>query len=334
VAHSVKHSLDGLFETELTPVGQPEPRITGPWRKPVQMLAEQDIGGRTSIHDDATAQKVGFRGGAIEGPTHFSQLVPLGHARFGDAWHARGCISAHYQNPCIEGEEVQAWMEEAPEGANPVRAGMTKRDGTPVLSATLSLGPEHPPTELDALLARLRAPEQLVILRDLEVGMKGAGVEEVEMDFDQHMGRLYPFTLAQKLAVITEPCRYYTAEGGAASPWGRSIVPFEMISVLTQYTSGLAKLPVRQPVVGLFANQEIRLLDGPLFVGERYRLEREVVALSESRRVESYWVRTSVREANSDRLVATTLLNSALMKASYPRYEEERGAVAPTSPAR
>jgi hypothetical protein len=323
----VQHTLTDLFKTELTLVGEPEARIVGPWRRPVQMLAEQDIGGRTSIHDDATAQKVGFQGGAIEGPTHFSQLVPLGHAVFGGAWHERGCISAHYQNPCIEGEEVQAWAEAAPDGANPVRAGMAKRDGTPVLSATLSLGPDHPETELDALMARLRPPEQLVILRDLVLGMKGAEIEEVEMDFDQHMGKLYPFTLTQKLVAITEPCTYYSAEGGAASPWGRPIIPFEMISVLTQYTTGRAKFPVRQPVVGLFANQEIRLLDGPLFVGETYRLEREVVALSESRRVESSWVRTSVREAKSERLVATTLLNSAVMKASYPRYEEERASL-------
>ena len=77
----------------------------------------------------------------------------------------------------------------------------------------------------------------------------------VEMGFDQHMGKLYPFTLSQKLAVITEPCRYYTEEGAKGSPWGRPIIPFEMISVLTQYTTGQARFPVRQPAVGLFANQ-------------------------------------------------------------------------------
>jgi len=175
-------------------------------------------------------------------------------------------------------------------------------------------------------MARLRPPEKLVILRDVEIGMRGAETERVAMGFDQHMGKLYPFSLAEKLAVITEPCRYYTAEGGAASPWGRPLIPFEMISVLTQYTSPRARFPVRQPVVGLFANQEIRLLEGPLFVGEEYLLEREVVALSESRRVESSWVRTSVRAAESGKLVATTLLNSAVLKASYPRYETEANA--------
>jgi len=320
--------LSEIFETRLNRIREPGPRIQGPWRKPLQMLAEQDIGGRTSIHDEATAKKIGFQGGAIEGPTHFSQLVPLGHALFGDAWHERGCISAHYLNPCVEGDEVQAWAEEAPDGATLTRAGMQKRDGTPVLSATLSIGPDHPETELDALLARLRPAEQLVILRDMKVGMKGAEIERVEMGFDQHMGALYPFTLNQKLAVITEPCGYYSPSEGARSPWGRPIVPFEMISVLTQYSSASARLPVRQPVLGLFANQEIRLLDGPIFVGEAYVLEREVIALSESRRAESCWVRTSVRETKSERLVATTLLNTAFMKASYPNYDEERAGLA------
>lgn len=323
----MNHSLADLFDAELTRVDAPEPRIVGPWRTPAQMLAEQEVGGHASIHDEETARKAGFRGGAIEGPTHFSQLVPLGHELFGDAWHERGCISAHYQNACVEGEEVQAWAEVARDGSSIVRAGMQKRDGTPVLSASLSVGPDHPETELDALLARLRPAGSLVILRDMTVGTKGAEIERVEMTFDQHLGSLYPFTLEQKLAVITEPCKYYTAEGGAASPWGRPIIPFEMISVLTQYSSGKARFRVRQPVVGLFVNQEIRLLDGPLFVGEQYLLEREVVALSESRRVESSWVRTSVREATSGRLVATTLLNSAVFKESYPNYEKERAAL-------
>ena len=67
-----------------------------------------------------------------------------------------------------------------------------------------------------------------------------------------------------------------------------------MLSVLFQYRAREDKLPVRGPAVGLFADQEIRLLRGPLFVGESYTTEREVVALSGSRRTESMWVRTTV----------------------------------------
>jgi hypothetical protein len=47
------------------------------------------------------------------------------------------------------------------------------------------------------------------------------------------------------------------------------------------------RLPVKGPAVGLFADQEIRLLRGPLFVGEDYRIDRKVVAMSGSKRTES-----------------------------------------------
>ena len=50
-----------------------------------------------------------------------------------------------------------------------------------------------------------------------------------------------------------------------------------MLSVLFQYRAREDKLPMRGPAVGLFADQEIRLLRGPLFVGESYTTEREVV---------------------------------------------------------
>jgi hypothetical protein len=46
--------------------------LTGPWRRPHQMLNAQVYDSHASIHDDATARKLGFQGGTIEGPTHFS----------------------------------------------------------------------------------------------------------------------------------------------------------------------------------------------------------------------------------------------------------------------
>ena len=116
--------------------------------------------------------------------------------------------------------------------------------------------------------------------------------QSVRMDFDQNMGELYPFSLRDKLKVITEPSPLYQPDRAADNKWGRAIIPFEMLSVLFQYRSRDDRLPIKGPAVGLFADQEIRLLDGPLFVGESYELEREVVALSGSRRTESLWVRS------------------------------------------
>jgi hypothetical protein len=96
----------------------------------------------------------------------------------------------------------------------------------------------------------------------------------------------------------------------------------EMLSVLFQFRAREDKLPVRGPAVGLFADQEIRLLRGPLFVGEIYITEREVVFLSGSKRTESMWVRTTV-SGGDGATVATMLLNLASIKQSYARYEEE-----------
>jgi hypothetical protein len=136
------------------------------------------------------------------------------------------------------------------------------------------------------------------------------------------MGDSYPFTLADKLKVITEPCPWYTAEGAAGSPWGRPILPREMISVLLS-SSGQPSLRGRGPAIGLFAGQEIRLIAGPLFVDRTYELEREIVALSESARTESCWIRTRVIDDETRAPVAEMILNHAVMKASYAAYERE-----------
>ena len=275
--------------------------LCGPLRQPHQMLADQEYGGHSSIHDDAMAEKLGFRAGPIEGPTHFSLFAPLLENIWGQAWFERGCLSAHYLNMVVEGEAVRAFADIPAPGARSTRVWAEKADGTPVLVA-------------------MRAPEKLLILEDLYVGMTGKADERVRMDPDQHMGALYPFSLNDKLAVITEPSDWYS--DGSTSPWGRAIIPLEMISVLAEYSSHQADFPVKGPAVGLFADQEIRLIDGPLFVGQDYLIRREIAALAESRRTESYWVRTRIYTADGTRQVAEMLLNHATLKHSYAGYAE------------
>jgi hypothetical protein len=302
------------FDTPLT--------LRGPLRHPRQMLADQEYGGHASLHDDAMAVKLGFRAGPIEGPTHFSLFPPLLEKFWGQAWYERGCISSHYLNMVVEGEEVRAFADWPAAGATTTRVWAEKADGTPVLEASASLGPGQ--TLLDERMAALRPPERLVILADLKVGMKGAQDERVRMDPDQNMGALYPFSLNQKLAAITETSPWYS--DAKSSPWGRAIIPLEMVSVLAEYSSRLAKFPVKGPAVGLFADQEIRMLGGPLFVGEDYLIRREIAALSESRRTESYWVRTRIFDAAGKVQKAEMLLNHATLKDSYAGYAEALAA--------
>ncbi len=297
--------------------------LRGPLRKPRQMLAEQEYGGHASIHDDSMAEKLGFRAGPIEGPTHFSMFPPLLEHIWGRDWYETGCISSHYQNMVVEGEEVRAYAEVPPQGGRRTRVWAEKADGTPVLEASASIGPDHGETLLEARLKQLRPPSKLVILSGLHVGLKGREEERVRMDPDQHMGALYPFSLNQKLAAITERSPWYS--DAKSSPWGRPIIPLEMISVLAEYTSTKAGFPVKGPVVGLFADQEIRMIEGPLFVGEEYVIRREIAALSESKRTESYWIRSRIFDASGRKQVAEMLLNHAVMKQSYANYDAEAG---------
>ena len=272
-------------------------------------------------------QKLGFQGGTIEGPTHFSQFVPLCVEQWGIDWFRTGCLSAHYRNPVFEGEAVEAILVKPLGGARQSEIRMIKRDGTEVLRGTASVGLNAPPTALELRLSELKPLTDPVILYDIKLGMKTRR-QRVRMPFDQNMGELYPFSLRQKLEVITEDSPLYSSTSD--NPFGRPVIPVEMLSVLFQYRAREDRLPSRGPAVGLFADQEIRLLNGPLFVDREYELEREVVAVSGSRRTESLWLRTSVFDPTAGTSpVATMLLNHAILKDSYAPYAREHAELYP-----
>jgi hypothetical protein len=183
------------------------------------MLHAQTYDSHASIHDDVTAQKLGFKAGTIEGPTHFSQFEPLAEKIWGTDWFETGCISAHFRNAVFEGEEVQAIFDTPRVNERTASIRMTKRDGTEVLRGTASVGGDGTETALYQRLRELKPLADPVLLRDIKVGMKTPR-QTVRMDFDQRMGDLYPFSLREKLKAITEPSQYYS---GKNNPWGRPI---------------------------------------------------------------------------------------------------------------
>ena len=301
------------FATEIT--------LAGPLRSPAQMLADQVVDGHTSIHDGDTAAGLGLTGAPIEGPTHFSQFDPLAMALWGDAWFAHGCVSSHFRTMVVEGEQVGASMTTNADGRS-ARIEAHKADGTPVLVGTASVGPDHPESALEARLNAQGDPGDLFVIDQLHVGLRRDDEGTVTMTHDDGNGGGYPFSLAEKLAAITEPHAWYTPDGGRTAPWGRAIVPIEMISVLAN-KSGRG-FPVRSPAFGLFLDLEIRLLDGPVFVDEPYTVEREIVGIGQSRRTESYWTRTTLRATDTGNAIASVLLHSGVFKESYPGYPRER----------
>jgi hypothetical protein len=293
------------FDTPLT--------IQGPYRQPTQLLAEQSMNGRASIHDDAAAAALGLTGAPIEGPTHFSQLDPLAYGAWGPVWFERGCVSSHFQTMVVEGDEVQASLITA--GPSDADIEAHTLDGTPVLTGTASIGQTSRPTALATRLEAQRPPTSLSILDQLSVGMTSTERVTSVITFDVSNGPRYPFTLREKLEAITEPSPWYRT---TETPWGRPILPFEMISVLAHKDG--PGFPVRQPSVGLFLDLEVRLHDGPLFVDEPYDIAHTIVGMSESRRTESFWTQTSITAAGGGPTLATVLLHQGVFKDSYPDY--------------
>lgn len=291
--------------------------LSGPLRSPKQMLADQEYDGHKSLHDGDVATGLGLTDAPIEGPTHFSQFVPLLVKIWGNEWYEKGCFSAHFQNMVVEGEQVRASVAIPETGTTITKCWAEKADGTPVLTASASINHEDE-SLLTQRMNKLRPYDRLVILEDLHPGLKGKEEESVIMNPAQHMGALYPFTLQQKLARITEQSPYYS--DAALSPWGKTIIPLEMVSVLGMYTSHQTGWSIKQPAIGLFADLEIRMVQGPLFTGTPYRIRREVVALGESRRTEGFWTKSQIFDPSGEQLIAEMLLHQAFFKQSYPNY--------------
>jgi hypothetical protein len=268
------------------------------------------------VHDQSTADTLGLAGAPIEGPTHFSQFDPLAYACWGRRWFEVGCISAHFRTMVFEGEEVAVRL--SPESSTFARITASKGDGTPVLTGTATVDRDDP-TELDERRATPRDPGELFIMDQLEVGQQTTKAVTASVGMDEANGELYPFSLRQKLGAITEPSPWYST---TATPWGRPILPIEMISVLAQKSGH--EFRIRGPAIGLFLDLEIRLEGAPLFVDQDYSIEREVIGVSQSKRTESCWIRSSLTDADTGVLAAIVTLHSGVFKESYAGYPKER----------
>jgi hypothetical protein len=291
--------------------------VNGPPRSPRQLLADQAYGGHQSVHDDATARRLGFAGAAIEGPTHLTQFEPLAHLIWGTSFYEQGCLSTHFEHPAYDGDRLVAALEVSSSSASDGRLALVKEDGTSVLVGTAHLGAPQSATEIEQRLAsrrRLAAPR---ILSSIDGDTLG-GDEDAVIEATAHLGSMYPFSLADKLEVMTEVAEWHRSD---RNPWGRRILPFEMINVLCYRTSN-QWLPIPERAVGLFVHLEVQMTSGPVFVGHPYRLERRILGLGESWRTESFWLETCVRDRDSGLLVARVVLHTAILKDSVSQPED------------
>ncbi len=288
--------------------------ITGRERRP-RNLSAQATG---SIHDDATATSLGFRGGTVAGSIHMDQFPPLLLEAFGPCWFESGSLSLYFRHATIDGEPVVALLARPPDDERDaqVRAWATTADGTLVAEGTAAAGN---PAAVSALRGRdLRAvdPAQLRILGSLRPG-DAIGDCQVTVG-DQRQRSVISH------GAMTEPLDWYTG----SSPWGGPIAaPSTVVNLLyADLLAGLREAMGKH--VGLFGAIEIRFLSGPVFLSRSYRVTGEIVALSQTPKTEVLWFGSRALD-DGGRPVADMRMMLRQMKQSSPRYIGEAATRTP-----
>ena len=281
--------------------------IAGPVRRP-RNLAANIVG---SIHDDATAAALGFRGGTVAGSVHMDQFPPLLLQAFGERWFEAGSLSLYFRHATTDGEPVQAFLERPEHGERDaqVRAWATTGEDTLVAEGTASAGD---PVAASALYSRDLRPAEPGELRILSAMKPGDLLGDYRLTVDaerQHS--------AIRQGAMTEPLDWYTA----ASPWGGPIAsPSAVVGLL--YTRLLADAKEAMGAhVGLFGAIEVCFRHGPVLLDNSYRVTGEVAALSQTPKTEVLWFDSRALDDDGS-VVAQMRMMLRQMKQSSPRYAD------------
>jgi hypothetical protein len=263
---------------------------TGPFRAPRNMAAES----KGSIHDDATAQKLGFRGGTVAGSIHMDQFVPRLLDLYGDAWFRTGGLSLYFTQATVDSEEVRCTVQAGPDRA---RLAMQNRDGAQICVGSASGAPDAG-AELAGRMADQTpaGPGALRILADLAVG-------DEAHDLPIGLPREH---LDRALEVITE----------AVPAYDQGVLPPSQAIHLTHQVRRAVLARATQPHVGLFGALEVQHLAGPLRADIEYRARTKVLKLSESPKTENAWYEVVLAEGGRD--VARVLYYLRFLKGSSP----------------
>jgi len=260
-----------------------------------------------SIHDDTTAQGLGFRGGTIAGSLHMDQFPPLLVEAFGKEWFETGSLSLGFKYATISDEPVIALVA-IPSGPDEqVEARTEQPDGRLVALGTASVGSPPEPTYLHAVDLRPSSPDQLRILAGV-----GPGTPL------RHRASVTSAGLAERVAGgVPDPMGWYTG----SSPWGGPVAnPSSVVQLLRN--RGTEFGPHIRAAVGLFGAIEIRHLSGPVLADTEYDVTGEVVAVGASPKTEYLWYDTTARDS-SGRPVASMRMQLRWMTASSPLYQDQ-----------
>ncbi len=265
--------------------------------------------GRGSIHDDATAAKLGFRGGTVAGNIHMDQYASALVDTFGPEWFERGALSLYFINATVDGEAVRVALAAPRPRQSQIEVAMFRDDGMQVSAGTASMY-DHSRSALNVRDLKPADPASLRILKPLQIG-QSLGEYTLAVNAKQFRQRL-------DAGLISAPLPWYADE----SPWGGPIAP---PSLLVELLWGPPMRGVTEAIgktggVGLFGAIEVAHHNGPVLQDRTYVVSARVVALSESPKTESMWFDSSAHDA-SGKLIVTQRMMLRFMKDSSPLYQ-------------
>ncbi|HWE99198.1 MAG TPA: hypothetical protein VG248_05325 [Caulobacteraceae bacterium] len=275
----------------------PAAELRGPFRTPRNAFQQA----KGSIHNDAIASKLGFKGGTVPGSVHMDQFVPLLLQIHGEAWWRRGDISLYFTQATVDAEDVRAVV--AP-GEQRARLSMFNAAEALICRGTASARAPDSLSEVSRMVVDQRpaARENLRILAAISPGEETAGIPL----------RLETAKLDEALERLTEPLDLYRRE--------HVLPPSHVVGLAHQARSGaLAKAG---PGVGLFGALEVRHYQGPLHAGVDYVGRTKLLKLTESPKTESAWYDVVVSDPASGRDLACVSFMIRFMKASSPLWTD------------
>jgi len=242
-------------------------RLEGAWVTPHNRWQA----GENSIHNDATAKKVGMRGGTIPGTVHLSHFAPLMTELFGEAWLRQGQISMFYTFATLDGEPVRAVVERPAEGPLEnvqLLASVETPGGKTVAKGTVACGRPAAPGYVRGLELTDAPRSEIRILQGMTPGLVTVDREGYEVK-----------EAADEDGVVRDPQQVYRA--------------------LQPYSPGVTVTGA----VGFFGATEIVWRAGPVRAATPYRKTARVVSVGASPKTEFAWFDSELRDAAGEVIV-------------------------------
>jgi hypothetical protein len=274
--------------------------IAGDFRRPHNTASQA----KGSIHDDATASRLGFRGGTVAGSLHMDQYAPVLLQAFGEPFLARGNLSLYFRQATVDQEAVRAFVTPTP-GEPRARLRMENEAGDLINEGTASCLGADENTELYAR-ARAQTPAAPGSLRLLSACRIGDETADVPL-------RVSTEAVTRRLTTITETLPAYCEEP--------PVLPASLAVHLFRDVE--KRLWERiEPVVGLFGAIELQFLNGPLRAETDYVGRARILALSESPKTENIWYQAWASDPKTGEDVGWMIMYLRFLKASSPLWKE------------